>query len=455
MPGRKDSLSQKETKKKGKKDQDKVAQKKIAKDVCLVCKKKADLSKDGVACNVCGHQFHIHCKDIPEDFYDILQDIAEKGWENPYRCESCKSAIGALEDKINKNTAELARVAEKVEANDERLNNQDDRVTALEEAMNELNKKQSKKEQQSSVATSRMIQDELAQQKARSTNLVFHGISECETEAEDQAKVQEIIDYLNVTADIKWVRRLSSWRKGKKSSKISKPLLVSLVRSGARDAILEVAFKLSKSSNPNWKTVRIVPDLTPSQRDAEENLRKECTQKNLARTEEEVEKNLIYKVVGPKGAVQLKRFELRENEVLHKGRVLPREVVNKILEKDNNEEDMEVEAPPPPPVVHSTPKRNPRKDLLNTSIQTVKDKVRMFNARRPSFSGALPGRAVDLAVAGPSGDGGKRKLGDLQYSPNGSPPLKEKHVDNTETESENENPPLSQGGKETPIEGSK
>ena len=449
-PKKRDSIGNKDAKKSNKKEQEKV--KKSAKDICLICKKKTDLEKDSIVCNVCTHQFHTHCKNMSEEQFDMLQDIAANGWENPWRCESCKSVLGALDDRINKNTAEIARVADKVEANEENISANAGKIKAMEEAMLKIQEKQDKTEKLNSATTSKLIQNELAQRQSRSNNLVFHGIPEAETLAEDQSKVQEVLDFLDVTGEITWVKRLGSWRKGKNASK---PLLVQMKRASIREAILESANKLAKATNPNWKAIRIVPDMTPSQRDAEENLRKECIEKNLARSEEEIEKNLVYKLVGPKGAIQLRRFELRETEALHKGKVLSKEVLKKILSKDQEEEDMEV-GEVPDTAVHSTPKKTRPKPNTAKPVSNVTEIVNKFNARRPSTSGAAAKTAIDTEGAGPSDERVKRKLGDLQYSPNGSPPQKEQHVENTtEIESENELSPSTQRGTEVTTKGGK
>ena len=169
-PKRRDSLTQK---KGGKNNHEKNNPKKTTKENCLVCKKKTDLAKDSIACNVCGHQFHIQCKDISEENFEIIKDIEAKGMTNPYRCESCKSVLGCLDDRINKNSAEIAKIADKLEANEEVIEDHGGRLKAIEEVVNEMQKKQNKNEQQNAVATSRQIQNELAEQNSRSRNVVF------------------------------------------------------------------------------------------------------------------------------------------------------------------------------------------------------------------------------------------------------------------------------------------
>ena len=140
-PKRRDSLTQK---KGGKNNHEKNNPKKTIKETCLVCKKKTDPVKDSIACNVCGHQFHIQCKDISEENFEIIKDIEAKGMTNPYRCESCKSVLGCLDDRINKNSAEIAKIADKLEANEEALEDQGGRLKAIEEVVNEIQKKQNK-----------------------------------------------------------------------------------------------------------------------------------------------------------------------------------------------------------------------------------------------------------------------------------------------------------------------
>ena len=416
----------------------KTGGKKGAKDTCLICKKPTDLKKDSVACNVCELQFHATCKGVSEDALDLMQRVMQlESAHNPYRCESCDTILGRLDDRVKKNTADIARMADRVEEHDERFEQQEEKIKNMKEEIKELKNKSSKNEKQSSAQISKQVQSELAEQNSRSKNLVFHGIPESDpfSEEEEKSKIKELLEYLNVSGEIKWIRRLAAWR----ANAVNKPLLASFSRTNDKETILEAAHKLSKSTRDDWKKVKIVPDLTPAQRDAGESLRKECIEKNNSRSEEERAGNLIYKVVGLKGSQQIKRFTLRENEALYKGKVLSQEVVNRIKNQERKEDNKAEETQN-----HSTPKDKGQKGRrFSIAEGTVRNNINKIESRRSSFS------AKDLnAGEGTSGEGIKRKLTEINLSPSGSPPLKDaRSGDNTEEmESENEKSPPARGG---------
>jgi hypothetical protein len=79
---------------------------------------------------------------------------------------------------------------------------------------------------------------------------------------------------------------------------------------------------LGQSKNSTAEQINIVRDLTARQRQREADMVKEACRKNLERSVEEVEQNMVYKVVGRKGDKREIKVPLRVSEVLDpEGRV--------------------------------------------------------------------------------------------------------------------------------------
>ena len=395
---------------------------------CLICKKKVDLATDGTKCNVCGSHVHGHCIGLSDECLSSYLYIYKENGLIAHRCQSCREVLGSMNDKIEKNTVAISKLSEKVDAQDAKQTGFEAELKELKEKMKVIEGDVKTNKQQSSSGAVQIFHKEMSEQKARGTNLIFHGIPDENSEDELKKIVQDILTYLKFQGEIKRIRRLASWRTNKKSSR---PTMVVFNSIRDRDQVLDSARLLSKSNNPSWKLVRIVPDLTPSQRDAEEKLRKECLHNNLHRSQEDIENNMVFKLVGMKGSQQLKKFALRDTETLHKGRVVPKEVVNRIKDKSEVEE-MDIAAAP-----HSTPKKGRKEG----DAGHVKQLTKQFESRRPSIS-RVNRKSDNSALEGPSGEGAKRKLDVLDISPghSSSPPLKDMKTANSA--SENEETPL-------------
>ena len=84
--------------------------------------------------------------------------------------------------------------------------------------------------------------------------------------------------------------------------------------------MLDRAPRLSRETEEYSKNIHIVADLTKKHRDME--AQKES---NLARSHDEVSKNLLWKVVGRRGERMLRQYELQDNEEINReGRVVRR-----------------------------------------------------------------------------------------------------------------------------------
>ena len=151
---------------------------------------------------------------------------------------------------------------------------------------------------------------EMDERSAKENRLVFHRVGEEDARvriAFDKRIGQQILNHLGVEIgveqDIKSVRRLGArTREGhEEEARGPRPILVVFVHRYHAEVILESCWKLSEANDPELRAVSIVKDLTLKQRAREKEIYKEVARKNLSRSQEDVEANMAYKVVGPRG----------------------------------------------------------------------------------------------------------------------------------------------------------
>ena len=139
--------------------------------------------------------------------------------------------------------------------------------------------------------------------------------------------------------------------------------------------MMKSAAKLSRSNTEEFRKVRLAPDLTQAQRRDQEALKKECKSKNLSRSEDEVKKKLVYKLLGNRGEKVIKRVTLRDQERLHKGEVLPEEVAARLELEQAEEESSEDEG-----VMDSTPPQSQQEE----QEQPIPTGARRKEIKRPT-----------------------------------------------------------------------
>ena len=102
----------------------------------------------------------------------------------------------------------------------------------------------------------------------------------------------------------------------------ARPILLGLKFTSDMEAVLDKSWMLGKSSSKAAQEINIVRALTARQRQREGDMVTEACRKNLDRNREELDLNLVYKVVGRKGEKREIKVPLRQGEVLDdEGRV--------------------------------------------------------------------------------------------------------------------------------------
>ena len=155
---------------------------------------------------------------------------------------------------------------------------------------------------------------EMDKRASKENNLVVHRVREADVVdsrwriAYDKRVIQGLLDELGVDIgveqDIKFVRRLgarSSDGDGEGES-YPRPILVGLVHRYHSEIILENCWKLSEVEDPVLRAVSIVKDLTARQRAGEKEMYKEAARKNISRSQEDIQANMAYKIIGGRGS---------------------------------------------------------------------------------------------------------------------------------------------------------
>ena len=89
--------------------------------------------------------------------------------------------------------------------------------------------------------------------------------------------------------------------------------------------MLQRAPRLSRADEDDLKKIKIIADLTKTQRDMEDALFKKASENNLPRSTDDVAKKLVWKVLGRRGERILRQLEFRDGEeVNEEGRVVRR-----------------------------------------------------------------------------------------------------------------------------------
>ena len=97
---------------------------------------------------------------------------------------------------------------------------------------------------------------------------------------------------------------------------LARPILLGFKFTADLELILDRSWMLGQTNNKTAKDINIVRDLTAKQRQREADMVTEASRKNLERSQEEVEQNIVYKIVGRKGEKREIKVTLRLGEKL-------------------------------------------------------------------------------------------------------------------------------------------
>ena len=202
-----------------------------------------------------------------------------------------------------------------IEKNATNIEQQGLRVNLLENKVETLVKENGNKELINAAVAekSREWSRELQDRESRKGHLIVHNVREPGPECSLPLKRKEfdldhIMELCNITeveccvdTEVKFVNRVGEKPKDGKP----RPMIIGFRDVSIRDSILKNTFKLKNSS---FSHIRIVPDLTKLQRNEEQELTEEATQRNNNMSEPE-SLNFEWRLVGQKGAKRLQKVK--------------------------------------------------------------------------------------------------------------------------------------------------
>ena len=269
----------------------------MAKDTeCLGCGQKFKQKDTSVKCTVCGLWAHKSCSGLSNEFFKCLAEQFKASGRAYWACRSCNAYAEGMNHRVRE-VEETAKQAVRIGKE-----NEEEIVKLMEELAKEKERvsKVVEKAEQNQLA-------EMTEREEKRKNVVIHGLQEPtgsdgrKRMEEDRKKLDKIFEILevNVSAenDVEFCRRVGE------QGERSRPLIVGFYTDWSRSILLKNARYLNGTE---MEELSIAPDLTQRQRAAEREMIQEAERKNEEElTEEDLSKNLVWRVVGKKGQKRL------------------------------------------------------------------------------------------------------------------------------------------------------
>jgi hypothetical protein len=249
---------------------------------------------------------HKPCSTVSDEGFKFLSEQIQATGSAYWGCRSCVSYAQGITKRVREVEKKLDEVQKEVKENTKNIERVDNNVVEIRKELEDIKKKDL-------AETSKYITaDEYREREARRVNVIMHSVKESEaTTAEDRRKADmdecgNILQAVGLTAardEIITCRRLGEKRDG------PRPVTVVLASESARTAALNAARRLR---NTRYNEVSIIPDLTQQQRQEEAGLTEEAARRNRDElTEDDIQKNLVWQVVGQRGARKLIKTRAR------------------------------------------------------------------------------------------------------------------------------------------------
>jgi len=246
---------------------------------------------------------------MEKELYEHLLVSKKLMNRSTWMCSSCTGAHSELERKITEVNTRVRAAEFNIQINQETISKHDSMFTAIEKRLEKL---EAAAKDQGDGGGGHVMMEEIAERASRERNLLIHCWEESTEPGENlNLLFHELRSELDSIADLITTRRL-----GKVRQNGPRPLLIVLKNKAARDELLGKAPKLAKSSDPKFKKVSIKADLTERQRKLEKGLGARARELNMSLTQDQVQKNGVWKVLGKRGERLLRRLPLREGESL-------------------------------------------------------------------------------------------------------------------------------------------
>lgn len=279
---------------------------------CSVCKSNVTNNQEGLKCCICERWNHKKCG-IIDDVYQLASRMEETQGYHIWSCEGCGIGLIKLHNVMSSQAREIEHlkksyeeVKETAETNKNDLSEVKETISTVADDLKEI------KKNQPAIVESNIYQ-ELNERVSKKKNLVFHNFAESESSSVKDRKEDDICQLkdLFITMKLKFDEDDISFtaRLGAKVDDNTRPLLVGFKDQSTRDSIFNNARKLSKSKH---SYVSIVPDLTAKQREEDQRLRLEMENNNKELTDDDISKNLEWRLVGITGERRLIKGKKRD-----------------------------------------------------------------------------------------------------------------------------------------------
>jgi hypothetical protein len=272
----------------------------MGKDICLGCSKKFTKNDTAIQCTVCGLWIHKLCANMSDEVFDLLDKQKRESGITYWACRPCTTFAQGMNHRLKQIDNDLKELKQTTTTNTAAIKNLEEKVAEVKEIAKK-NDGMSKEEFESRMKEEK---EEARERKARELNVIMHGLEECRDSAlggdeKMRIDVQKCVEVFSVLdlgvgpGDIKFCRRVGA------RGDTSRPLIVGFYSDRTRNQVLRA----------DWKGIEpemsAGPDMTKKQREEEAQIWKDLEAKNNSRTEEELAKNLKWRLVGQKGERRL------------------------------------------------------------------------------------------------------------------------------------------------------
>lgn len=286
--------------------------------VCLGCSKKFTKSDYALQCTVCALWIHKSCSGVSDEVFKVLDDQFKSSGTAYWACRPCTSyakginhRMKQIEDRLGKVETETKTTTDKVKKTEQQL----EKITS------ELAKNDKKMERAVEKGESSIF-EEMRERESRKLNVVIYGLEEHENisalgrdrlewDLTSCVNIFEALEADLTKEEIKFCRRIGE--KGEEP----RPLVLGFFTDTDRSQLMRKARFLRGSE---FDHVSVAPDLTRRQRQEEGDLWTEAERRNKDElTNEDVAKNLVWLVVGPRGEKRLIKTTPRETPARGRG----------------------------------------------------------------------------------------------------------------------------------------
>ena len=254
-------------------------------------------------CTICGLWVHKACSGISDDFFKALEEQVKNTGMAFWACRPCTAysqgitrKVRQVETRMEQLSVEIEEVKGGVKENTTEITKVADRVNKVEEKVAAATEKNND-----------LVFEELRERESRRLNLVLHGVRECsdptatgkDRQQWDKNQCMDIFQVQGLEYDcevIKFCRRVGAAAEG------PRPMVIGFYTDMERSMVLRRADRLKDT---DYSDVKIAPDLTKRQRKEERDLWQEQEDRNKMRTEDQIQKNLSWAVVGARGEKRL------------------------------------------------------------------------------------------------------------------------------------------------------